>query len=122
MFIFEEVNCQPFGIDIKGTPFGETPYKDPTYNNLKWEDVADGIIYYKPFYETVLTIGIPGIISEDFEEEFMRRIKIYFEAMELPVPTLEKAKPAYDRFVSFPGTYPQEPDSVKNFIRSLIVE
>ena len=119
---FEEVNCQPFGIDIKGTPFGETPYKDPTYNNLKWEDVADGIIYYKPFYETVLTIGIPGIISEDFEEEFMRRIKIYFEAMELPVPTLEKAKPAYDRFVSFPGTYPQEPDSVKNFIRSLIVE
>lgn len=89
---------------------------------MKWEDVADGIIYYKPCYEMVLTIGIPGIVNADFEEEFMRRIKIYFEAMDRAVPTLEEAKPAYDRFVSFPVTYPQNPDSVKNFIRSLMVK
>ena len=25
-------------------------------------------IYYKPIYETILTIGIPGIVSADFEE------------------------------------------------------
>lgn len=118
---FEVVDCQPFGMDIKGTPFGCTPYFNARYGKMKWEDVADGIIYYKPFYETVLTIGIPGIISEDFEEEFMRRIRIYFEAMGRAAPTLEEAKPAYDRFVSFPGTYPHEPDSVKTFIHSLIV-
>ena len=119
---FEVVDCQPFGMDIKGTPFGHTPYFNDRYGKMKWEDVADGVIYYRPCYETVLTIGIPGIVSADFEEEFMRRIKIYFEAMELSVPTLEEAKPAYDRFVSFPGTYPQSPDSVRESIRKLLAE
>lgn len=119
---FEVVDCQPFGMDIKGTPYGRTPYFDDRYGKMKWEDVTDGIIYIKPCYETVLTIGIPGIVSPDFEEEFMRRIRIYFEAMDRAVPTLEEAKPAYDRFISFPGTYPQEPNSVKTFIRSLIVK
>lgn len=119
---FEVVDCQPFGMDIKDTPFGRIPYFNDRYGKMKWEDVADGIIYYKPCYEMVLTIGIPGIVSADFEEEFMRRIKIYFEAMDRAVPTLEEAKPAYDRFVSFPDTYPQNPDSVKNFIRSLMVK
>ena len=119
---FEEVDCKPFGIDIKDTPFGETPYKDPAYKNLKWEDVADGIIYYKPFYETVLTIGVPNIITPDFEKEFMRRVTIYFEAMGLAIPKLEDVKSSYDAFISEPGTYPQEPDSVKNIIRGLIVE
>ena len=119
---FEVVDCQPFGMDIKDTPFGRIPYFNDRYGKMKWEDVADGIIYYKPCYEMVLTIGIPGIVSADFEEEFMRRIKIYFEAMDRAVPTLEEAKPAYDRFVSFPVTYPQNPDNVKNFIRSLMVK
>ena len=96
--------------------------KEVSENLTLSEDVTDGIIYYKPCYEMVLTIGIPGIVSADFEEEFMRRIKIYFEAMDRAVPTLEEAKPAYDRFVSFPDTYPQNPDSVKNFIRSLMVK
>lgn len=119
---FEVVDCQPFGMDIKGTPFGRSPHFDDRYGKVKWEDVADGIIYYKPFYETVLTVGVPGIVSADFEEEFMRRIRICFEAIDIPVSTLEEIKPSYDRFDSFPGTYPQEPDSVKTFIRSLIVE
>lgn len=119
---FEVVDCQPFGMDIKDTPFGRIPYFNDQYGKMKWEDVVDGIIYYKPCYEMVLTIGIPGIVSADFEEEFMRRIKIYFEAMDRAVPTLEETKPAYDRFVSFPDTYPQNPDSVKNFIRSLMVK
>lgn len=76
-------------------------------------------IYYKPLYETVLTIGIPGIVSTDFEEEFMRRIGIYLEEIDLSAPTLDEAKPAYDRFISFPGTYPQDPDRVKNIIQNV---
>ena len=119
---FEEVDCKPFGIDIKGTPFGKTPYKGPAYKNLKWEDVADGIIYYKPFYETILTIGVPNIISPEFENEFMRRVTIYFEAMGIAIPKLEDVKSSYDGFISVPGTYPQELDSVKNLIRGLIIE
>lgn len=119
---FEVMGCKSFGMDMKGTPFGKISYFNDRYGEMKWEDVADGIIYYKPFYETVLTIGIPGIVSADFEEEFMRRIKIYFEAMDLAVPTLEEAKPAYDRFVSFPGTHPQTPQSIRDAIRGLITK
>ena len=117
---FEEVNCKPFGMDIKGTPFGDTPYKDPAYNNLKWENIADGIIYYKPFYETILTVGIPNIIDSSFESEFMRRNRIYYEAIiGIAVPNLDEAKSSYDGFISVPGTYPQEPDSIKNIIRDV---
>ncbi|MBO5704297.1 MAG: hypothetical protein J6R91_07000, partial [Bacteroidaceae bacterium] len=76
-------------------------------------------IYYKPIYEIVLTIGIPEIVSTDFEEEFMRRIGIYLEAMDLSAPTLDEAKPAYDWFISFPGTYPQDPDCVENIIQNV---
>ena len=117
---FEEIDRKPFGMDIKGTPFGNTPYLDPAYKNLRWEDVADGIIYYKPFYETIVTVGIPNIIDSGFESEFMRRIRIYYEAIiGLAAPNLEDAKSSYDGFISVPGTYPQEPDSVKNIIRSI---
>lgn len=117
---FEEVNCKPFGMDIKGTPFGYTPYKDPAYNNLKWENIADGIIYYKPFYETILTVGIPNIIDSSFESEFMRRNRIYYEAIiGIAVPNLDEVKSSYDGFISVPGTYPQEPDSIKNIIRDV---
>ena len=122
-FLKKGLTTQPlFGMDIKGTILGRNPYFDDRYGKVKWEDVADGIIYYKPFYETVLTVGIPGIVSADFEEELMRRSRIYSEAMDITVSTSEEIKPSYDRFDSFPGTYPQEPDSVKAFIRSLIVK
>ena len=118
---FEEIDCKPFGMDIKGTPFGNTPYLDPAYKNLRWEDGADGIIYYKPFYETILTVGIPNIIDSDFESEFMRRIRIYYEAIiGLAAPNLEDAKSSYDGFISVPGTYPQKPDDVKKEIEAIL--
>lgn len=119
---FEVMGCQSFAMDIKGTPFGREPYFNVRYGDMKWEDIADGIIYYKPIYESVLTIGIPGIVSVDFEEELMRRIRIYFEAMDRTVPPLEEAKPMYDRFFSFPATYPLSPHSVRDTIRSLMKE
>ena len=117
---FEEVDCTPFGMDIKGTPFGETSYLDPAYKNLRWEDVADGIIYYKPFYETVSTVGIPNIIDSDFENEFMRRIRIYYEAIiGIASPSIEDAKSSYDGFISVPGTYPQSPNDIKKQIDAI---
>jgi hypothetical protein len=119
---FEVMGCQSVAMDSKGTPFGLEPYFNVRYGDMKWEDIADGIIYYKPIYESVLTIGIPGIVSVDFEEELMRRIRIYFEAMDGPVPPLEEVKPMYDRFFSFPATYPLSPHSVRDTIRSLMKE
>jgi len=87
---------------------------------LKWEDIADGIIYYKPFYETIITVGIPNIIDSGFESEFMRRTRIYYEAIiGIAAPKLEDAKSSYDGFISVPGTYPQKQDSVKSIIRRI---
>ena len=107
-------------MDIKETPFGNTPYLDPDYKNLRWEDIADGIIYYKPFYKTILTVGIPKIIDSGFESEFMRRNRIFYEAIiGIAAPNLEDAKSSYNGFISVPGTYPQEPDSIKNIIRNV---
>lgn len=117
---FEVLGCKPFGMDIKATPYGTTPYADPAYGNLQWQDVADGIIYYKPFYDTVLAAGIQGIVDKDFEEEFMRRNNIYHEAMGLQPISLSDAKSSYDGFITVEGTFPQKAEEVKASIRSLI--
>jgi hypothetical protein len=46
-----------------------------------------------------------------------KKIGIYLGAMDLSAPTLDDAKP--DRFIPFPGTYPQGPDRVKNIIQNV---
>lgn len=116
---FEMVDCQSFGVDIRDTPFGVTTYKDPAYNGLQWQDVADGIIFYKPFYKTVVSMGIPGIIDAEFKDEFMRRVRIYFEAMGLAVPSFDDVRASYDGFISVPGTFPQSPEEVKSAINAI---
>ena len=41
---FEVMGCQSFAMDIKGTPFGREPYFNVRYGDMKWEDIADGIL------------------------------------------------------------------------------
>ena len=117
---FEILGCKPFGMDIQDTPYGATPYADPAYGNLLWQEIADGIIYYKPYYETVLAAGVRGIVDKEFEEEFMRRTNIFYEAMGLPKTSLSDAKSSYDGFTAVEGTFPQKAEEVKAQIRSLI--
>lgn len=117
---FEMLGCNPFGMDIQDTPYGATPYADPAYGNLLWQEIADGIIYYKPYYETVLAAGVRGIVDKEFEEEFMRRTNIFYEAMGLPKTSLSDAKSSYDGFTAVEGTFPQKVEEVKAQIRSLI--
>lgn len=38
--------------------------------------MADGIIYYVPFYKHKHVIGIPGLIDDDFFKEYQRRDSI----------------------------------------------
>lgn len=47
--------------------------------NLKYKDVFDGFVFYKPIEDHNLIDYFKGLISKDFEEEFFRRYKIESE-------------------------------------------
>lgn len=84
---FERMACRPFGIDLQDNPYGATNYKGdagggPTFiKGMKWQDVADGLIYDAPLYDHVAAIGINGIISKEFEPEIRRRVELYWKAV-----------------------------------------
>lgn len=120
---FELADTQPFALDLQGTPYGTTPYIDPSYGNLQWQDVADGLIYYTPIYEQKLTIGFSQDIAPDeFKEELFRRTNIYREAVDQDFPNLtaEEIQKLYNRFFTLPATYPESPEAVRERIRKLM--
>ena len=120
---FELIETKPFGLSIKDTPYGDTPYADKTYGEIKWQDVTDGIIYYTPIYDQRLTIGAKReLVPEDFKEEVFRRQNIYRKAVDSGTPEIpaDELQQYYNRFVTFPATYPEEPDSVKIRIQKIV--
>lgn len=68
---FELTGCKPVAVSFHDSPFGK--YKDL---GKPWSKFADGIIYYKAFYEMKNVIGIPHLLDEEFFEEYKRRDSI----------------------------------------------
>ncbi len=79
---FELIGCRPVAFDIKGNPFGQAIYHNTwrPFSGKSWETFADGIIYYKPFYEFKASIGIEGFVDDNCKEEQMRRLKLIYDA------------------------------------------
>lgn len=83
---FERMDCHPFGIDFQDNPYGATDYNGSagggpaSIKGMKWQNVADGLIYDAPLYDHVAAIGIKGIISKEFEPEIRRRIELFWKA------------------------------------------
>mgnify|MGYP000859793846 CR=1 FL=1 len=75
---FKLTNYNPVGFNLKNSPFGEISLDYNYDRNLIYEDVADGFIFYKPFYKFVFEVGIPNVVDEDFSDELLRRTSIYF--------------------------------------------
>lgn len=69
------LNC---GFDLAGSPVEGADYCNSAVYNVS--DYADGMIYYLDPRRFVLTVGIPGIVSEDFLPELMRRERLYGES------------------------------------------
>lgn len=72
---FKLTENKPVGFSIKNTPFGKTNYDYP-YNNPKtllYEDIIDGFIFYKPFYEFTCTRGLPEIVDKKFAKVMIER-------------------------------------------------
>lgn len=80
---FELTGCRPVGFDIAGNAFGQTAYSlwgVDASEGKTWQDFADGIIYYKPFYEFICSIGIEGFVADSCREEQQRRLDLLKDA------------------------------------------
>lgn len=75
---FKLTKYNPVGFNLLNTPFGTTDFHDGYEKNLKYEIIADGYIFYKPFYEFVGAAGIPNVVDDVFADELLRRNIIMF--------------------------------------------
>lgn len=72
---FERTGCKPVAVDFRHSPFGRVI--DSFYG--RWSDVADGMIFYTPFYKFKAVYGIPGLIGDDFIDECKRRMMLLIQ-------------------------------------------
>ncbi len=65
------------GFDFKDSPFGNDSFDIyKSKENLKFKDVFTGMVFYKPVDSFKCVIGIPGIITDKYLKELVRRLKI----------------------------------------------
>ena len=89
---FKKQNLDNIGFDFDNSVFGNDAFD--IWNgmeDIKYTDVFDGFVFYRPIEKHNLIDNFNGMISKDFEEEMFRRLKIqseYFENSSL----LEKLK------------------------------
>jgi hypothetical protein len=80
---FKYLNIDNIGFDFNNNIFGKDNFDMwPYHSTLKYENVFNGFVFYRPIEEQNLVLGFPGLISKDFEIEFFRRFKInqqYYE-------------------------------------------
>lgn len=61
------------GFNLQGTTFGLKEFDYSYGRNIKYEDVVDGLIFYRPFYEFTGTRGLPGIMDIEFARGYIMR-------------------------------------------------
>lgn len=74
---FEKTGCKAVGFSFEGSPFGNDEYDYPLCNDLKWKEVFDGFIFYRPFYEFAGATGFEGLIDYEMAKEIIKREIIY---------------------------------------------
>ena len=70
---YELSNHKSVGFDLSGTPFGRTSYHLNYEQNITYENIADGFLFYKPFYHFIAAIGIPNLVDDHFATELLNR-------------------------------------------------
>lgn len=74
-------NRKDVGFDFINSPFGQDgfDYAEGKNNELfNYQDIFNGLVFYKPINEHILSVGVTGIITDDFIDEFKRRYKIRY--------------------------------------------
>ncbi len=80
---FKKQNLDNIGFDFENSVFGNDDFD--MWNgmvDIKYKDVFDGFVFYKPIEEHDLIDNFNGMISKDFEKEMFRRLKIQSEYFE----------------------------------------
>ena len=123
---FELLECRPFGLDLKNTPYGETAYNGlaggttGSVKNQCWQDVADGLVYYSPLYDHVAAWGIEGLVTKELEPEIKRRVTLFFQATQPDVEIpMEAAIEEYNVFHTYPAVYRSKKE-VKELIQKVL--
>ncbi len=99
---YEITGKKTIGFNIENSPFGLTDF-DYTYKqDIKYQDVIDGLIFYLPFYKFSCTRGLPNIVDLEFAKEYIKRVDIingntYYSEKYSP----NDEKKDYDEFRSF---------------------
>lgn len=123
---FERMDCRPFGIDLQDNPYGATDYNGdagggPTFiKGMKWQDVADGLIYDAPLYDHEAAIGIKGIISKEFEPEIRRRTELFWRTAH-PKDTIvpfDEIIEEYNVPITAPATFKSK-EEIKRLIQAV---
>lgn len=70
---FEVTGCKSVAFDFDDTPFGKTEFDYAYETGVTFQDIFDGIIFYKPFYEFVGAKGVPGVVDNEFSKELVKR-------------------------------------------------
>ena len=75
---FRVAGIEEAGFDFAGSPFGRDrfdffPFESST---VRYQDVFEGFVFYRPLSEHRLESGIPGLFDDGFEAEAKRRIAI----------------------------------------------
>lgn len=67
------------GFDLAGTPFGADPFESiiKIRGDVRWQDMFTGYIFYRPFSEWQLCVGIEGVVPDAFVGEYRRRLAIF---------------------------------------------
>ncbi|MDR2936420.1 MAG: hypothetical protein LBU80_03655 [Rikenellaceae bacterium] len=82
-YLFESGGKTDVGFDLADTPFGEAEFDAVPYDsiqNVRFEDMFTGLIFYRPVQEHRLITGWAGFTTEDFASELKRRIAVFSEA------------------------------------------
>jgi hypothetical protein len=70
---FEVSGKNPTAFNLQNTPFGLTSFDYIYDQDIQYQDIIDGIIFYLPFYEFECTRGLPGIVDKKFARVLRRR-------------------------------------------------
>jgi hypothetical protein len=78
---FSITNKYDLGFDFKNSPFGSDTFDYTSGKNndqFRYEDIFTGFVFYLPTTKHQLSLGVPGLISPSFRDEFLRRCKICY--------------------------------------------
>ena len=80
---FKFLKIDNTGLDLSNSIFGNDNFDLQRITNVnKYNDVFDGFVFYKNIENHNLIDYYEGLISKDFENEFLRRYTIFFKYME----------------------------------------